>query len=101
MQNITYHKATQADVQTLVDMRIAFSIELMGAQTQQHISELKTHLSNYFTQSINKTCIAYLAKQNNNMVGVGELIIRTQAGENVYIKNGFHKHTEPTYRKYI
>ena len=155
MQNITYHKATAADVQTLVNMRIAFSIDLMGTQTQADINELKTHLTTYFTQTINHTCFAYIAKQNNLAVGIGELIVRTQpgnfknptgivgylmnmytlpafrkqgicahilnqlitdakqqgitlfelhatpAGENVYIQNGFKKHTEPTYRKYI
>ena len=155
MQNITYHKATQTDLQTLVDMRIAFSIELMGTQTQVDINNLKTQLANYFTQAINQTCFAYIAKQNNLVVGIGELIVRTQpgnfknptgivgylmnmytlpafrkqgicaqilnqlindakqkgitlfelhatqAGENVYVQNGFKKHTEPTYRKYI
>lgn len=155
MQTITYHKATQKDIQTLVDMRIAFSIELMGAQTQKDIDELKTHLTKYFPSAINQTCFAYLAKCQNQLVGVGELIIRTQpgnfknptgvvgylmnmytiptfrrqgicaqilnhlindakqkgitlfelhatkAGEQVYIQNGFQKHTEPTYRKYI
>ncbi|HTA62978.1 MAG TPA: GNAT family N-acetyltransferase [Bacteroidia bacterium] len=155
MQHITYHQATQNDVQTLIDLRIAFSIELMGPQTQAHIDELKTHLKKYFTQALNHTCFAYLAKHNNQVVGVGELIMRTQPGnfknpigivgylmnmytlpnfrkqgicaqilqtlindaqkqgittfelhatqqgENVYIQNGFKKHSEPTYRKYI
>jgi predicted acetyltransferase len=155
MQTITYHKATQADVETLVDMRIAFSIELMGAQSQKKIDELKVQLKKYFISAINQTCFAYLAKCQNQLVGVGELIIRTQpgnfknptgvvgylmnmytiptfrrkgicaqilnelindakqkgitlfelhatkAGEQVYVQNGFQKHSEPTYRKYI
>ena len=155
MQTITYHKATQADVETLVDMRIAFSIELMGAQTQTDIDGLKIQLKKYFISAINQTCFAYIAKCQNQLVAVGELIIRTQpgnfknptglvgylmnmytipafrrkgicaqilndlitdakqkgitlfelhatqAGEHVYIQNGFKKHTEPTYRKYI
>jgi predicted acetyltransferase len=155
MQTITYHKATQTDIEILVDMRIAFSIELMGAQSQKNIDELKIQLKKYFTSTINQTCFAYIAKCQNQLVGVGELIIRTQpgnfknptgvvgylmnmytiptfrrkgicaqllndlindakqkgitlfelhatqAGEHVYIQNGFKKHTEPTYRKYI
>lgn len=81
MNNITYHKASLDDIQTLIDIRIRFALELTGAQTQHAIDNLKTEMKNYFKKAIaDNTCISILAKSNGELAGAGSIQIREQPG---------------------
>jgi predicted acetyltransferase len=152
----TYHKATQADVQTLVDYRILFALELAGKQNQEDISALRKQMTEYFLKATaDNTCISFIAKFDGVVAGIGSIHLRdmpgnfknpsgkwgyimnmytvaefrkrgickgilnllieegkksgvgafelhaTKDGEQVYIKNGFVLHPEPTLRKLI
>jgi ribosomal protein S18 acetylase RimI-like enzyme len=81
MQDIQYYVATVADVQTVLDLRIAFGIELSGPQTDERISAQREALTSYFNQHIaDKTCVCLLAKAAGVAVGAGALIVRHQPG---------------------
>lgn len=104
MQNITYHRATPNDIQTLVDYRTLFAIEMAGEQTPQAIAELKQHFKTYFQKAIsNNSCIGYIAKQGNQVAGIGALIVREQPGnfKNPSGKVGYYMnmYTVPSFRR--
>ena len=156
MENITYSRATLEDLQTVVDLRVIFAIEFSGQQSLESVREFKKYNHEYLEKSIqNNSFIAYLARNGNDIAGLGGLVIREQPGsfknptgkvgylmnmytfplfrrrgicsvilkllieeasrmgiialelhasekgEFVYKNNGFEKHSEPTYRKYI
>jgi GNAT superfamily N-acetyltransferase len=81
MNDITYYKAEKRDLQILVDLRVEFLVEFWGEQSMQAIDELKNHLTEYYNQVLNdNSYICYLAKVNNEIVGIGGMIVREQAG---------------------
>lgn len=104
MLEITYHRASLTDVQTLVDYRIEFLLCLMGPQTTDAITELKRNLYNYFNETLlNNNYISYIAKHGNEIVGIGGMALRVQPGS---IKNPTGKfgyllgmYTIPLYRR--
>jgi predicted acetyltransferase len=104
MDNITYHRANQAELQTIVDFRIEFLIEFWGNQSSDAINELKEFLKIYFKESlINNTSICYIAKSGNENVGIGCLAIREQPGnfKNPSGKVGYlsNMYTRPSHRR--
>ncbi|HTF05354.1 MAG TPA: GNAT family N-acetyltransferase [Bacteroidia bacterium] len=85
MNNITYHKATQNDVATLVDNRIAFALELSGEQDPEVIVALKKQMTGYFSKATTEnTCISFIAKCDGEVAGIGSVHVREQPGN---IKN--------------
>lgn len=153
---IIYSRATLDDLPTLINLRLIFASEFSGQQTAEAIQEFKNNNRKYFQRSIqDNSFIAYLARHNNEIAGVGGMVLREQPGNfknptgkvgyifnmytfpqfrkrgicsdllkllleqagrmgivafelhaseqgvSVYKKNGFEKHNEPTYRKFI
>ncbi|MBL0340096.1 MAG: GNAT family N-acetyltransferase [Bacteroidetes bacterium] len=81
MNTITYHRVGHNDVQTLIDYRTAFSLELAGEHPLEIVDALKIQMKNYFVKAIsNNDCIAYLAKENSEIAGIGTIILREQPG---------------------
>jgi predicted acetyltransferase len=156
LENITYSRATLEDLQAVVDLRVIFAIEFSGQQSLESVMEFKKYNQEYLERSIqSNSFIAFLARNGNDIAGLGGLVIREQPGsfknptgkvgylmnmytfplfrrrgicsdilkllieeasrmgiiafelhaseqgEFVYKNNGFEKHSEPTYRKYI
>ena len=156
MEPISYCRAIEADMQALIDSRIAFLIELCGQPTTEELNSLIDGLEEYFVRALrNNTYLGYFAKVGNIVVGTGGMTVRehpgsfrnpsgivgyimnmytqpeyrnrgigskiirhlsqlaiemnipvlelhaTKAGEPVYIKCGFEKHSEPTYRNFL
>lgn len=80
-QEITYHFATINDLDTLIDLRIQFTLALTSHQDSGVIQNLKEQLHSYFVNSFkNGTSIWYLAKYQKMAVGIGGLVIREQPG---------------------
>jgi RimJ/RimL family protein N-acetyltransferase len=81
MKPITFHKATLTDVQTLVDYRIRFALELTGAQTAEAIHALKVQMTAYFSSAMQAdTCISFIATSEGEVAGIGSLQMREQPG---------------------
>jgi len=108
MDDITYYKADQNNLQTLIDLRIEFLTEVQhecffGESSAESIKILKRDLADYFVKSLNNTCIFYLAKADGDDVGIGGLVIREHPGsfKNPSGKFGYimNMYTIPSYRK--
>ncbi len=104
MQNITFHKATSADIQTLIDSRVEFLSEYWGNQDLIKESKLRNELKVYFEKSIlNESYHSWIAKIENEFAGIGGMVIqqrpgsfRAPDGRSAYIMNMY---TVPKFRK--
>ncbi|MCC7025402.1 MAG: GNAT family N-acetyltransferase [Saprospiraceae bacterium] len=156
LSNITYHRATQSDIHTLVDYRILFALELSGNQDEDLVQFLRKQMTSYFTNATaDHSCISFIAQCDGKVAGIGSVHFRqmpgnfknpsgkwgyimnmytisefrrkgickhilnllvaegrkygvtafelhaTEAGEKVYIQEGFIQHKEPTLRKIL
>jgi predicted acetyltransferase len=104
MSRITYHKATQNDIRTLVDNRTLFALELGGEQPQEIIDSLKAQMTAYFTKTTSEgTCISFIAKCDNEVAGIGSVMMREQPGnfKNPSGKWGYimNMYTVPEFRR--
>ncbi len=101
---ITYHKATNEDVITLVDNRISFALELSEGQSVEDIQSLRNQMTNYFSKAIqDNTCISFIAKCDEEVSGIGSIHFRDMPGnlKNPSGKWGYimNMHTVPKFRR--
>jgi ribosomal protein S18 acetylase RimI-like enzyme len=104
MQNITFHKATPADLQTLINSRVEFLSEYWGNQDELAETKLREELKSYFENSLqNESYLCWIAKADNEFAGIGGMVIqqrpgsfRAPDGKSAYIMNMY---TVPKYRK--
>jgi len=104
MDRITYFKATDKDVQTLVDYRILFALELAGDQPKEKVELLRRQMQEYFLKATSEeSCISFLAKYDEQIAGIGSLHVRTLPGnfKNLSGKWGYimNMYTLPRYRR--
>lgn len=102
--NITISKASNHDIQTLVDMRIRFALELSGIKPEEDIKKLKQQLFNYFSKAtLNNICISFIATSEGQAVGIGSMQVREAPGNfrNPSGKWGYlmNMYTLPEYRR--
>ncbi len=78
---ISFVQASLPDVEALVSTRIAFLSELLGAQPPGHVDELRKSLEAYFKEALAAGAyIGWLAKENQQVVSVGGVVLRSQPG---------------------
>ena len=104
MEEIIYSRATPEDLETIIDLRIAFLLELSGPPSSESIQELKRHFRNYLERSLQDNYfIVYLARCGNDIAGIGGMVIREQPGsfKNPGGKVGYimNMYTVPSFRK--
>ena len=104
MGDIIYYKATAADVPVLVEYRIRFAVEVRGEQRPEEVNNLRLQLTGYFSEAtVNDTCISFIAKNGNDVVGIGSVHIRQMPGnfKNPSGKWGYimNMYTVPEFRK--
>ena len=104
MNNITYSKVNQNDVEILVENTLLFGLELSGRQDLKAINTLRVQQINFYSKSLqNKSCIAFIAKYNGAIAGIGILFIREQTGnfKNPSGRWGYimNMYTLPAYRR--
>ncbi len=94
-----YRKATEEDIESIIDMRINLLIE-EAATTP---TDIKTELKDYFTTELNKTIVVMLAEENGNVVATSSVIFQQyppsfslKKGMRAYITNVY---TMPEYRR--
>jgi predicted acetyltransferase len=105
MQNIiTYNRINQNDLQIFIEYRIKFAVEFSGQRSLESINQLKESNENYFEKAINNNSfIAYIAKQGNDIAGIGGMVIREQPAsfKNLSGKVGYLMlmYTIPSFRR--
>lgn len=106
MQNstFTYYKATDKDIDILVENRLKFAIELNGDQSDEAKENLKSLMRDYFTRSMpDETCISIIAKSGDEIAGIGSVVFRETLGgfRNPSGKWGYimNMYTIPQFRK--
>lgn len=102
--NISYHKAKQTDIETLVDNRILFALELAGNQKEDAIQALRKQMTNYFSKAtVDNSCISIVAKCDGIVSGIGSVHIREMPGnfKNPTGKWGYimNMYTVPEFRR--
>ena len=104
MNELTFHKATVADIETLVEKRLMFALELSGDQRQEDIVLLREQLTSYFLKATaENTCISYFGKYGDVVAGIGSVHIRETPGNfrNLSGKWGYimNMYTIPEFRR--
>ncbi len=104
MSDITYHLATEADVEKLINFRLSFLIEFLGPQTEEKIQALAANLRAFFDRALNeRSYICWFARSGNELAGVGGLSVRQHPGNflNFTGKAGYimNMYTLPAHRR--
>lgn len=100
-----FTKASPAEADVLTQLRIEFLEEYWGRQEESLRKNLGTKLMDYFSQAISDgSYVCFLAKQKEEWVGIGGMVIRQQPG-GFKIPNGkiayiMNMYTRPGYRKH-
>lgn len=77
--DLHYREAGAADIETLIDLRIGFSLELLGTKTDEEIRALRNSLRIYLEHSIaSRSSIWFLAYSGDQVAGTGCLVLRDQ-----------------------
>jgi GNAT superfamily N-acetyltransferase len=103
MEAIEYVRATAADIPILLEMRRAFSHELVGKQTDELEHALDVSQTDYFSRELNKNYFCWYATVNGDVASIAGMTLRVQPGN---IKNPSGRwgylmlvYTKPAYRK--
>lgn len=104
MENLSFNKATNNDIQILVEHRILMALELNGEQPLDAVNALKIQMTNYFTKATeNKSCISIIAKCEDEVAGIGSIHLREMPGnfKNPSGKWGYimNMYTVPKFRR--
>jgi predicted acetyltransferase len=104
MNTITYNRATQADVETLVENRILFALELNGEQPQEKVDALRKQMTAYFLKAtLDNSCISFIAMCDQQVAGIGSVHLREVPGnfKNPSGKWGYimNMYTVPAFRR--
>ncbi len=100
---ITFKRANETDLETLVDQRIAFLKEYQSGATPEKELDLRRAVKEYYAEAIpSRHCIYWLAESEGKSVGGAGMAIRRHAPQYVLI-NGltayvFNVYTCPEFR---
>jgi len=79
--DISYRKATPADIDLIVEYRIEFLEEFWGPQTGNSKEDFKKYFRNYLAKGFSENnFIFYLAYSGSTNAGIGGVIFREQPG---------------------
>ncbi len=78
--DIRLHQAMEADIDMIVGMRTLFADELAGKQDSDTELYLRSKLTEYFAEELNKTCICWYATVNEQPVSIVAVVLRKQPG---------------------
>lgn len=70
-----YTLGTIADIPALIDMRTAYILEDFGELSPEDEAGMRKTLPDYFSEHLNRDCIAFLAKDGETVVSVALLMI--------------------------
>ena len=104
MGDINYVRATDVDIETLVEYRLAFLADITGQHSDEELKVVRKCLENYFSKAINnESCVCWFAKDGQKIAGTGAMTVREQPGsfKNSSGKMGYimNMYTVPEYRR--
>lgn len=100
--NIEFGKATKADIDELVKLRIAYMVDDFGGVSDHEKECMEKQLPDYFNRKLGDELIAFVAKDGNRIVSVAYLHIIEMPANSILL-NGLYGevlsvYTEPEYR---
>ena len=100
--NIEFGKATKADIDELVKLRIAYMVDDFGGVSDHEKECMEKQLPDYFNRKLGDELIAFVAKDGNRIVSVAYLHIIEMLANSILL-NGLYGevlsvYTEPEYR---
>jgi len=101
---ISIQKVDTSNIAILVNYRISYLEELQGQMTESYKLQLRADLERYFLQAIQgKRFVALLAKTNNEIAGLGGMVIKEIPGDiykTTYLEGDIlNMYTLPNYRR--
>jgi hypothetical protein len=104
MNKVTFYKAGRQNIETLVEYRLLFALELSGEQPPEAISAFRLHTTEYFSVAMSEgTCISFIGCFEGKVAGIGSVHFREQPGNfiNLSGKWGYvmNMYTLPQYRR--
>ncbi|MBN2379570.1 GNAT family N-acetyltransferase [candidate division WOR-3 bacterium] len=86
--DVTYHRATKAEIDVLVEFRLRFLAEHAGCKKLPDEDTLREYLKGYFEKAIPEVAfLAWLAKKNDEVVATSGMVI-WQMPPNNSVKTG-------------
>lgn len=76
MEAVKYIKATEHDIQLLVDYRLEFTYDVVGTLDPATELTLRKELTQYFREELNRTYVSWLAMVNGRVAATGGMTIR-------------------------
>jgi GNAT superfamily N-acetyltransferase len=80
MNDREYIKATAADIDIVVQMRLRFSHEYAGKQAVEVEDHLKNNLIEYFKKELDKNYLCWYVKVNGEVASIAGMVIRISPG---------------------
>jgi GNAT superfamily N-acetyltransferase len=73
---VSYRRANEADIDSLVDMRVRFLNEMYDHPDDEETDELRQSLRGYFAESIaNGSFVAWLAEHDGETIGSSGMVV--------------------------
>lgn len=100
--NIIFDEASKDDIKELVRLRIAYMIDDCGGVSDHERECMEKQLPDYFNRKLGNELIAFIAKDDNQIVSVAYLHIIEMPANSILL-NGLYGevlnvYTEPEYR---
>ena len=100
--NIIFDEASKDDIKELVRLRIAYMIDDFGEVSDHERECMEKQLPDYFNRKLGNELIAFIAKDDNQIVSVAYLHIIEMPANSILL-NGLYGevlnvYTEPEYR---
>ena len=100
--NIIFDEASKDDIKELVRLRIAYMIDDFGGVSNHERECMEKQLPDYFNRKLGNELIAFIAKDDNQIVSVAYLHIIEMPANSILL-NGLYGevlnvYTEPEYR---
>lgn len=100
----TFNKAQSHDIPSLVELRIEFLEEYWSKQSPDLRLPLEESLRTYFSEKLeNNSYLCFIAKNENQVAGIGGLVVRQQPGsfKNPSGRFGYlmNMYTRPEFRR--
>jgi len=101
--SITYREAVYADLQTLIELRLAYLTEDRGDLSDAETRQIREQLTDYFARSLGNTFHAVVAEQDGEIIAAAFLALSEKPANPAFITGKIgtilNVYTKPPFRK--